>query len=355
MDVTVPHQRLRRIGEAILVAAGAAPAEARLVADHLVEANLCGHDSHGIGMVPSYVRSIRAGQLDPRAHARVEGGGGAVVAVDGRCGFGQVVAREATAAGMERARDTGVAMVALRGASHVGRVGSYAEQAAAGGLASVHFVNVVGHSPLVAPFRGSDARLSTNPFCVGVPRVGQPPVILDFATSVSALGKVRVALRRGERMPEGVLVDERGRPTTDPAVMYRKPAGALVAFGLHKGSGLALACELLAGAFTGGGTMPRVPRAADRITNNMLSFLFDPRRLPGAARLELEVAATIEHVKASPPADPALPVLVAGEPERASRARRLAEGIPVERATWDELVAAAESVGTTIELGTPPG
>ncbi len=345
----VPHERLRGIGARILAAAGATPADARLVADHLVEANLCGHDSHGIGMVPSYVRGILGGQLDPRAHARIEDGGGALVAVDGRRGFGQVVASEATAAGMERAREVGLAMVALRGASHVGRVGSYAEQAAAGGLASVHFVNVVGHPPLVAPFRGSDARLSTNPFCVGVPRAGQPPVVLDFATSVSALGKVRVALNRGERMPDGVLVDERGRPTTDPAVMYRRPAGALLAFGLHKGYGLALACELLAGALTGGGTMPTVPHARDRITNNMLSFLFDPRRLPGADRLEEEVAATIAYVKASPPADPALPVLVAGEPERASRAGRVADGIPVERATWEQLRDSAESVGTSIE------
>jgi uncharacterized oxidoreductase len=202
----------------------------------------------------------------------------------------------------------------------------------------------------VAPFRGSDARLATNPFCVTVPGAGgRPPVVLDFATSLVALGKVRVALNKGETLPDGVLLDGAGRPTGDPAVMYSEPRGAILPFGLHKGYGLALLCELLAGALTGGGTIPSVPFERERITNNMLSVLIDPARLPGAAGLEAEVAATIAHVKGSPPADPALPVLVAGEPELAWRARRLAEGIPVDPATWEQLEVAAASVGERLE------
>ena len=344
--MTLPHDRLRDLAARILVAAGAAAGDARVVADHLVDANLSGHDSHGVGMLPQYVRGVRAGVVDPRAHASIEDRGGAVLSVDGRRGFGQVVAREAIAAGMERARATGVALVALRNASHVGRVGTYGEQAAADGFLSVHFVNVVGHAALVAPFRGSDPRFSTNPFCVTLPAgAGRPPVVLDFATSVVALGKTRVALNRGEEMMEGALIDAQGRPTTDPAVMWREPRGAILPFGLHKGYGLALICELLAGAVAGGGTASTVPFEADRITNNMLSFVVDPLRLPGAAALEREIATVIEYVKASPPADPSLPVLVAGEPERAARALRLSSGIQVERATWEEIRAAAASLG----------
>ncbi|HUL59437.1 MAG TPA: malate/lactate/ureidoglycolate dehydrogenase [Anaeromyxobacteraceae bacterium] len=349
-SVAVHHDRLRALGARILAGAGAAAEDARAVADHLVDANLSGHDSHGVGMLPHYVRAIRAGVLDPRAHAAVEDGGGAVLAVDGRKGFGQVVASQAIAAGMARARSTGVALVALRNAFHVGRVGAYAEQAIAEALVSIHFVNVVGHPPLVAPFRGSDARFATNPVCIGFPGGGgKPPVVLDFATSLVALGKVRVALARGERVPEGILLDAGGRPTTDPAVMYREPRGAILPFGLHKGYGLAFLCELLAGALTGGGTISTVAYQQERITNNMLSFLVDPQRLPGAAELDAQIAAAVEHVKASPPADPALPVLVAGDPERAWRARRLAEGIPVERATWEELRVAASSVGAAFD------
>lgn len=346
----VPHLRLRALAVRVLSAAGAEEADARVVADHLVDANLSGHDSHGIGMLPHYVRAIVAGVLDPRAHADVEDRGGPVLAVDGRRGFGQVVAREAIAAGVQRARAFGLSLVALRNAFHVGRVGTYAEQAAAEGLVSIHFVNVVGHPPLVAPFRGSDARFATNPFCVGVPAAaGKPAVILDFATSLVALGKVRVALKRGQRLPEGVLLDAAGQPTTDPAVMYQEPRGAILPFGLHKGYGLAFMCELLGGVLTGGGTVSRVAQEKERITNNVLSLVIDPTRLPGAAGLEAEIAAAIDHVKASPPADPALPVLVAGEPELAWRARRLVEGIPVERATWEDLRTAAEAVGTPFD------
>src|SRR5512139_2584787 len=154
----VPHGRLRDVATRVLVAAGAAEPDARTVADHLVDANLSGHDSHGIGMLPQYVRAIARGLLDPRAHAVLEDRGGPVLAADGRRGFGQVVGREGIAAGMARAASLGLAAVALRGAFHVGRVGAYAEQAAAGGLVSIHFVNVVGHAPIVAPFRGADAR-----------------------------------------------------------------------------------------------------------------------------------------------------------------------------------------------------
>ena len=349
--VTVTHERLRELAARILTAAGAAPADARVVGDHLVEANLRGHDSHGIGMLPQYVRAILGGIVDPTAHAHIEDRGGGVLAADGRRGLGQVVANEAIAAGMERARATGVALVSLRNAAHIGRVGAYAERAAAAGLVSIHFVNVVGHPGLVAPFRGTDARFSTNPFCVALPPAkGKPALVLDFATSVVALGKVRVARNRGERAEEGALVDAKGQPTTDPAVMFTEPRGAIRAFGLHKGYGLALACELLAGALTGGGTLSSVPFTEDRITNNMLSFVVDPGRLPGAARLEEEIAGAIDHVKASPPADPALPVLVAGEPELLSRARRVAGGIPVERTTWDEILAAASSVSVEVEI-----
>jgi len=352
MDAAIPfpHEALRDIAATLVAAAGAAPDDARTVADHLVDANLAGHDSHGVGMLPLYLRAIRAGLLDPRAHAAVEGGGGAVLPVDGRRGFGQVVAREATRAGLERARTIGVAVVALRNAFHVGRVGAYGEQAAAEGFASVHFVNVVGHAPVVAPFGGSDARLLTNPVCITIPGgEGKPPLVLDFATSAVALGKVRVALNRGEQVAPGSLVDGRGRPTTDPRALYQaEPRGAILPFGLHKGYGLAVACELLAGALSGGGTLPSSPQVVDKVENNMLSFLLDPGRLPGGAGLGAELARVVDHVKGSPAADPAAPVLVAGEPERAWRARRLAEGIPVERATWEELRAAGASVGVAL-------
>lgn len=346
----IAHDRLREAGTRVLVAAGAAEADARVVVDHLVDANLAGHDSHGIGMLPQYVRAIRKGLLHPRAHAKVEDAGGPILAVDGGRGFGQLVGREGIAAGMARASSLGVAVVALRNAFHVGRIGAYAEQAARGGLVSVHFVNVVGHAPLVAPFRGSDRRFMTNPFCAGVPGPGGgAAVLLDFATSRVALGKIREARARGDHVPPGCVIDAKGRPATDPGALLDPPQGALLPFGEHKGSGLALVCELLGGALTGGGILSKVPFEEGLIGNNMLSILLDPARFPGGAGLAADVAATVGHVKASPPADPALPVLVAGEPEAANRAARLAGGIPVARGTWDDLVAEGRNVGVEVK------
>jgi uncharacterized oxidoreductase len=345
----VTHERLRELAARVLVAAGAEDEAARIVADHLVEANLTGHDSHGIGMLPQYVRAIARKLLDPRAQAAIEDGGGPILAVDGRSGFGQVVARQGIAAGIARASSLGLAAVALRSSFHVGRVGAYAEQAAAAGLVSIHFVNVVGHPPLVAPFRGADARFMTNPFCVGVPgRDGKAAVLLDFATSRVALGKIREARARGDEVPEGWIIDAKGVPATDPAALLDSPKGALLPMGEHKGSGLALVCELLGGALTGGGILSKVPFASGMIGNNMLSLLLDPARFPGGAGLAADVDATVAFLKASPPADPSLPVLVAGEPERAYRAEREARGIPIAAGTWDDLVAEARNVGVTV-------
>jgi uncharacterized oxidoreductase len=250
---------------------------------------------------------------------------------------------------MARAKDLGLAAVALRNAFHVGRVGTYAEQASADGLVSIHFVNVVGHAPLVAPFRGSDRRLMTNPFCVGVPgKGGKPAVLLDFATSRIALGKAREAKARGDPLAEGCVIDAKGRPSTDPDVLFSAPQGALLPMGEHKGSGLAVICELLGGAVTGGGILSRVPYAAGMIGNNMLSILLDPARLPGGASLAADVEATVAWVKASPPANEEEPVLVAGEPERAYRAEREAKGIPVAAGVWEELVAEGRNVGVEV-------
>ncbi len=348
--VVISADRLRAVAVRVLSAAGASPPDAAVVADHLVDANLAGHDSHGIGMLPQYVRAIARRVLDPRAHAAIEDPGGPVLAADGRRGFGQVVAREAVEAASTRARALGLAAIGLRNAFHVGRVGTYAEQAARAGQVSIHFVNVVGHAPLVAPFRGSDARLSTNPFCVGVPGPGGTvAVLLDFATSRIALGKVREARARGDQVPAASIIDAAGRPSTDPGALLDAPRGALLPFGEHKGYGLALVCELLAGALTGGGVVSGVPFEETLIENNMLSIVLEPDRLPGGARLAAEVAEAVAYLKASPPADPALPVLVAGEPEAASRAARLAGGIPVAPGTWDDLVAEGASVGVAVE------
>ena len=209
-------------------------------------------------------------------------------------------------------------------------------------------VNSHGAAARVAPPGGRVPRLSTNPLAIGVPN-GDEPLVLDFSTSATAEGKVRVKKIAGERTPEGWLLDSQGKPTTDPNVMFTDTErGALLPTGAHKGYGLMLACELLAGVLSGGGTIqPDSPREG-AIVNNMLTVLIDPQRLVDLDWMAREIDAMVAYAKASPAANAAEPVLVAGDPERQHAADRHEHGIPVDPTTWRELEEAAEAVGLSV-------
>ena len=248
--------------------------EARRIATYLTTANLTGHDSHGVIRVPVYIRWKKMGSVVPNQTAEIVVDTPSLAVVDGKFGYGQTVTPQAVRIGIEKCKKAGLAAVALRNAGHIGRVGDWAEMAAAEGLVSVHFVNAAG-SLLVAPFGGVEKRLSTAPYCVGIPRQGQDPIVLDFATSIVAEGKVLVASRGGKKLPKGALIDADGTLSEDPHVLYgpytpegprdhTKGTGAIRAFGEHKGSGLAFICELLGGALTGTGATGAGPALRQR-------------------------------------------------------------------------------------------
>ena len=346
---TFTHVQLRRVIRALLERAGSESEEAAQVADHLVESNLKGHDSHGIGMIPHYVRNVTNGTMHPNTGLTLVKDGGAVLLFDGGLGFGQRVGAEMMAHLVERARGLGAAVAALRNVHHLGRIGAYAEMAVAAGLVSMHFVNVIGHPPLVAPYRGSRARFATNPISFGIPGTARhEPVIVDMATGLVAMGKVRVANNKGEPMPPGMLVDHEGRPTTDPGVMFPadgEPHGAILPFGLHKGYCLLFAAEMLAGVLSGGGASSPAAERLDTICNHMLTVVIDPAALVEPEWMESEIDALREYVASSPPGDPDRPVLAPGDPERAAFAKRSAEGIPVDPVTWNAILEAGELAG----------
>src|ERR1700744_5050508 len=347
--ILVDRAELSTMVRAIFTASGSSEAEARIVADHLVEANLRGHDSHGIGMIPMYLRNLAKGTLRANCNGRITADHGAMVAYDGERGYGQVTARAAIEIGIERARQSGLAIVALRNAHHIGRVGTYGEMCAEAGLVSIHFVNIPDQKPGVAPWLGGDARFGTNPVCVAVPAAeAGRPIILDMATSIIALGKVRVARNKGEQVESGTLLDARGQPTTDPGVMFRQPRGALMTFGEHKGYALAFICELLGGALTGGGTMRPENQAAATTTNGMLTILVDPCRLVERSWLTDEIKAMSDYVTASPPIAPGERGLIPGDAERQARKRRIADGIPIDDETWRQIVEAANQLQVPI-------
>ena len=349
---------LTRAVEAVVLAGGSDAREARIVAENLVAANLSGHDSHGVGMIPRYVESLFEGGLVVNQHPEIKFDGGAMLSLDGRKGYGQVIGLEAMEIAIARARQHGMCVMGLGYAHHLCRIGQWAEQAVAAGLVSLHFTNVISRS-IVAPFGGADARFGTNPMTVGIPIPDEPPFILDMATSAVAQGKVRVAHNKGEKVSPDWLIDDHGNPTADPRFGVIEPFGALRTFGLHKGYGLAVMCELLGGALTGGGTWHSDDRSKKAIWNGMLTILIDPQRLGTGDVFASETREFLAFLRQSPPAAGNDRVRIAGEPERETRARRERDGIPVDDTTWAEILAAGAKLEVPrdkiIALSSAPG
>lgn len=342
----IPTNALHRWVAELWRAAGSGTTEAELTADHLVAANLAGHDSHGVGMVPRYVNSWLADELQLNRHADTVLDSGTMLTLDGRRGMGQVVAYEAMELAIERAREHGVCVMGLKHSHHLGRVGHWAEQAIAAGMVSVHFVNAVS-KPIVAPHGGAQGRFLTNPFTVGIPVSGRAPILLDFATSAIALGKARVAYNSGRRVPPGSLVDRNGMVTDDPSVLFPAAGtepGALLPFAGHKGHALAMVCELLGSALTGGDTTrPANITMKHAIWNNMLTIVFDPQRMNTGDIFGSETSAFIEWVRSAPLQQGSDAILMPGEPEQLSRRMR-AEAIPIDSGTLAQMDQAANAV-----------
>jgi len=359
--VTVPAQELEHFIADIFTAAKCERAEAEQIGHHLVSANLTGHDSHGVIRVPRYVLWLQLGFVNAGQQLTIVRENDTSAVVDGNHGFGQTIGPLAVDLGIAKAQKAGMCVIALRRSGHIGRIGDWGERAGRAGLVSIHFVNVAG-GELVAPFNGVDRRFSTNPFCVGVPALeGEPPLLLDFATSLVAEGKVLVASNGGKPVPPGSLIWPDGSLTTDPEALYGPIAGthvrdsaqgegALRTFGEHKGSGLAFMCEILAGCLTGGATSGPIPGGKrGQISNGMFSIYLDPKNF-GAEDFVARTREYAQYVKASRPAVPGTEVLVPGEAESRTRAARLRDGIPLQAATWAAIQDTAQKVGLNTSL-----
>ncbi|MGE0801358.1 MAG: malate/lactate/ureidoglycolate dehydrogenase [Lautropia sp.] len=347
-DFTIHPTRLHAWVVDLFRAAGSDPTEARLTADHLVDANLTGHDSHGVGMIPKYVGSLRAGRLKLNQKIEIVLDSGPMITVDGRRGIGQSVTHQAMQLAIERARQHGVCVMGLRNSHHLGRVGHWAEQAIAAGLVSIHFTNANSNF-VVAPHGGAEARFVTNPFTVGIPRHGREPLLLDFATSAIAHGKARVAYNKGVPVPPNSMIDAAGNPTTDPTALFEPPIGALLTFAGHKGYALSMVCELLGAALTGGETAR--PRDGDdpllRVWNNMLTIVFDPARIGSVAAFEQEAAAFEDWVRSARLAPGADGIRMPGDPEREARKARAA-GIAIDAQTLAQLDQSAAQISPAL-------
>ncbi len=344
-------ESLHAFARSLFAAAAVPPDEANVVAHSLVDANLCGHDSHGLIRVPQYLRAIREGQLQPGAPLTVVRETAGVLVADGGWGLGQVQSHRLLQRLIPKARTAGIVAGTLRQCGHIGRLGEYAEVAASQRLAFLATVNGHGFGRNVAPPGGIEGRIGTNPLCLGAPTQGEPAV-LDIGTSVCAEGKVRVAFNKGEQVPPGWILDNRGRPTTDPSVLYEHPRGTILPLGgaqAYKGFGIGLLLDMFAGGLSGAPCSH--PEAPLRVANAVLFLLLDIEQFAGADHFLQQVSTLAAAVRSCPRAEGVQEIQLPGDPERRERARRRATGIPLDDGTWSQLTEVADSLHILVPAG----
>ena len=330
---------LTTLAQSLFEAAGVPAADAAIVARSLVDANLCGHDSHGVMRAPQYVEFIRKGTYKAGVPLTVLQETPAIVAADANWGLGQVQAYRLLEKLLPKAKALGVAAGTLRNCGHIGRLGEYAEFAAKENMALFATVNSHGSGRRVAPPGGTEGRISTNPICIGAP-TSAAPVVIDFGTSAAAEGKVRAQFQKKQPTPEGWLIDHTGAPTTDPGVLYSEPRGNILPFGgpqAYKGFGLGLLLDLLCGGLSGGPcSSPAYPLAGQG--NAGVFVLFNPALFGGVEHFLTESDALTAFVRSCPTAAGVSAITLPGDPERHAKDKRLADGIPIPDGTW-ELIA----------------
>lgn len=339
-----------------LFSAANVPAEeARLIAIHLVDADASGHPSHGIVRVPRYFEYLEQNMVSPKCDFATIMESGPLLLIDGKFSFGQVLGHHMIAESTRLIDEHGIALIGLRQSGHLGRIGAWAELLADKHYISLHFVNVAG-SAIVAPFGAKEARLSTAPIAIGVPHFNDDGssdhFIHDFATSLVAEGKILVSQKTGSTLPANAMVDETGSDSAIPTTIYGATAdddvpnptagtGAIQTFGDHKGSGLGIACELLAGALTGTGT-----NATKRpFCNGMLSVIFDPNQFDTNSALTAEIADYIAAIRNAGPRSKDGSVFIPGDKERQRRAKIAQDGVPLDEVIINQLIALSDKWG----------
>ena len=343
----VAPERLRKITADIFEAANVPAEEAQIISEILVDANLAGHDSHGVIRIPQYMGFIDSGQINPGAPMDIERESPSHALINGNWGFGHVIAQRAMSLAIRKAQSSTVSAISIYNCNHIGRIGSYTMMAAKAGLVGIAMVNAGGAALYVAPFGGSDGRLATNPISIAAPARGDEPIVLDITSSVVAQGKIRVALNRGDSVPLGWLINGEGEPTTDPRDLNGPPPGALLPLGGiagHKGFALGLMIDVLGGALSGAGCSGS---GTTKVQNGVLMIAIDIAKFTPMEDFYGRVDALVAHVKASPPAPGFDEILVPGEIESRQAKRRSDEGIPIDDETWRQIQETAAAVGVS--------
>ena len=342
-------QQIYQIADVILQAGGASASHAGIVADHLTNAHLAGYDTHGLIRIPQYLNEIKEGFVDPKAEPEVVGNHGGILQIDGHSTFGQVVATKATEMAIEKARDHGVGLVSMGNHSHTGRIGTYPEMAAAAGMATIVFAGWAGGQVATqAPFGGREGRLGSNPLAMGFPQTEGAPVLLDFSTSITSEGTLRVYRNKEQELPDTWVIDRHGKPSTNPNDFYdggaQLPVGGMQ--GGHKGFALSLMMALFGGLL---GQIASAPAKHAR-WNGSTILVIDISRIAPLETILAEVQKMKKYLKDTPPMDGSRGVFIPGERSAKTRQERLAQGIPIDPNTWGQVEALFDQYGVRDQL-----
>ena len=340
--LTIPAERLHKVSTALFKAAGTPDDITKDVVDILIESNLAGHDSHGVQLIPNYMRQAKAGNVKADARPTIVEETPTTALVSGHWGWGQLTAAFGTDVAIRKAKESRISMVGMVECNHVGRQGEYVERASAAGMAMIACLGSGGDGGNTAPFGGRKGALGTNPWSMGIPAGEQPDVLLDFATTVVAGNKVAVARAKGEQLPPGAILDGQGRPSTNPEDL--RNGGVMLPFGGHKGYALAVCAELVGNVLSASYRFPGPGRGGGTFFIALDPTMFAPR-----AAYEAATDVVLERIKAVPPAPGFDEVLIPGEPELRNKQRRGEQGVPLPEATWEALKKSGSELGVDVE------
>lgn len=350
MSFQIALEKVRWLTTGLLELNGCDADIAQDVAEHMIEAERHGFTSHGVTLLPKYLDNIARGDVTPNARPKPLVDEGHLLRFHAHNGFGQHAGKVAVNAAIERAKQQGFCLLTLCHAHHLGRMGHYGQMATDKGLAMLAMSNVTGRPALVAPWGGAQARMTTNPFCFAWPFTdGRPPMLIDFATSSMALNKARVMSTEGKQAAPGQLIDAEGNPSVDPGVLFSSPAGALLPFGEHKGYGLALMIEMMAGILSGGDTIAEDHQEDGSAHNHLFALLIDPQKFSDQAQQKGQFFA--DYLLATQPQPGGRPVIYPGIPEAATRERN-GKTITIPASFWSWVVEHYARKG--IDLGLHP-
>lgn len=341
----ITQQALIEFVRAIFMATEVRQPIAQRVAESLVESNLQGHDSHGVVRVPLYLQQIEDGTLHPNADPEPIEDSQGVTIMNAQRGFGQWSAYVTMQKTIEKAKSLGLAAGGMMNSGHVGRLGEWVTMATVEDCVGLAFCNLGGRTGIVAPFGGTKRLLGTNPLAAGIPMDGGPPIVVDFATSVVAEGKVKIAFNKGMELPPGSILDKEGKPSISPSDLYQ--GGVMLPAAGHKGYGLGMLCDLLAGVLTGSGA----PQLAEgQMSNGVLFLVLKIESFRALSLFWGDIQEYVDAIHANPPAAGFESVMVPGEPEQRTSATRRNQGVPVDDVTWGNLAKAAEELEVEIPI-----